>query len=346
MTLRFAALGDSLTSGIGDPVGDGWRGWAALLGASFAAYAETQPAGGGPAFRNFAVSGALTRDVEEQQVPAAVDFGADLVSVVVGVNDTLRRAFDIHEITHRLDRVCAALVAQGAVLLTACLPDPGTMLGLPGPLARPLARRQRSLNAVVHALSARYDTVHLHMSDASWVTERTLWSADRLHPGERGHRMIAASFHGLLTERGLARGSAPSLAAERPPPSTREALRWLATKGISWVLRRCRDLLPELLRLAAAELRHWTRGTTEALDLLAEQAVQSALESLPPVSRMCTFAARAAALRDPAAQAAPARIAPGDAGSRRGRVPEPFRVDQAAWPGGRPGRGSGPMRSV
>ncbi|WP_329458845.1 GDSL-type esterase/lipase family protein [Streptomyces sp. NBC_01497] len=80
---RFAALGDSLTSGIGDPVGDGLRGWAALL------------AGEGAVFRDFAVSGALTADVEQRQAPAALDFGADIASVVVGVDDTPRAAFDI-----------------------------------------------------------------------------------------------------------------------------------------------------------------------------------------------------------------------------------------------------------
>ncbi|MCI3227346.1 SGNH/GDSL hydrolase family protein, partial [Streptomyces sp. NP-1717] len=29
--LRYAALGDSLTAGVGDRVEGGWRGWAALL---------------------------------------------------------------------------------------------------------------------------------------------------------------------------------------------------------------------------------------------------------------------------------------------------------------------------
>lgn len=29
--LRFVALGDSLTEGVGDPVGGAWRGWAELL---------------------------------------------------------------------------------------------------------------------------------------------------------------------------------------------------------------------------------------------------------------------------------------------------------------------------
>jgi hypothetical protein len=29
-TVRFVALGDALSEGVGDPVGEGWRGWAAL----------------------------------------------------------------------------------------------------------------------------------------------------------------------------------------------------------------------------------------------------------------------------------------------------------------------------
>ncbi|SCG08313.1 Lysophospholipase L1, partial [Streptomyces sp. MnatMP-M17] len=281
--LRFAALGDSLTAGIGDPVDGGWRGWAALLGG---ALGPARPAGAegesGVRFHNFAVSGALTRDVDEQQVPAVLDFGPDIASVVVGVNDTLRCAFDIQDIAQRLDRVCAALAARGAVLLTTCLPDPGTMLGLPLPLARPLARRQRALNAVVHALAARYDTVHLHMADAAWVNDRSLWSADRLHPGERGHRMIAARFHAPLAARGLAIGPPPSLTADQPSPSRAAVMRWLATKGAAWVARRCQDLLPELLRLAGDELRHWARGTSARLDVHAEQALSRALATLSP----------------------------------------------------------------
>ncbi|MFE4373463.1 SGNH/GDSL hydrolase family protein [Streptomyces sp. NPDC056835] len=274
--LRYAALGDSLTAGIGDPVDGGWRGWAALLGAGVA------DPGTGVRFHNFAVSGALTRDVEEKQTPAALAFAPDIASVVVGVNDTLRRAFDIQDLALRLDRVCGALAARGTVLLTTCLPDPGSMLGLPAPLAMPLARRQRTVNAVVHALAARYDTVHLHMAEASWVDDRSLWSADRLHPAERGHRMIAARFHALLAERGLALGTEPSLVADQIPPSRAATLLWLATSGTGWVARRCRDLLPELLRLAADEVTHWARGTGARLDLHAELALSRALATLSP----------------------------------------------------------------
>lgn len=151
--------------------------------------------------------------------------------MVVGVNDTLRCTFDLQAVAARLDRVYAAFTEQGALLLTACLPDPGTMLGLPGALSRPLARRQRSVNTVVHALSHRYGAVHLHAAEGEWTTDRAMWSADRLHPGERGHRQLASRFHALLAERGRATGTAPSPEPEFPVPTRSASLWWLATAG-------------------------------------------------------------------------------------------------------------------
>ncbi|MER7517395.1 SGNH/GDSL hydrolase family protein [Streptomyces sp. NPDC126499] len=264
-------LGDSLSEGVGDPVGARWRGWAGLLAEGL------RPGGEEVAFTNLAVSGAQSRDVAEVQLPRAVALRPQLASVVVGVNDTLRRTFDIGPLARRLDRVCAELSASGAVLLTACLPDPGRMLGLPAALARPLARRQRAVNAVVHALSARYGAVHLHLDAPAWTEDRSLWSADRLHPGERGHRAVAAAFHRLLRDRGLAHGTPPSPEPEQPPPTRTDALLWLATAGTAWVVRRCGDLLPQLLLLAATELRHSATGTRARLDARAEHALSRAL---------------------------------------------------------------------
>ena len=180
----------------------------------------------------------------------------------------------------RLDQVYAACTGQGALLLTACLPDPGGMLGLPGALARPLARRQRAVNTVVHALSDRYGAAHLHACEGDWTGDRAMWSADRLHPGEPGHRQLAVRFHALLTERGAATGPAPSPEPDSPAPTRWESLRWLATAGTGWVARRCTDLLPQLLSLAADEIRHHARGTTVRLDLRTTTAVSAALAAL------------------------------------------------------------------
>ncbi|MDI3406545.1 SGNH/GDSL hydrolase family protein [Streptomyces cavernicola] len=274
--VRFAALGDSLTEGVGDPAadGEGRRGWAALLAEGLA------PPEVPVEFGNFAVSGAQTRDVWRHQTPQALAFGPDLVSVVVGVNDTLRCTFDIHRVAARLDRVYRAFAERGAVLLTACLPDPGALLGLPGAVARPLARRQRAVNTVVHALSERYGAVHVHAADGAWIADRAMWSADRLHPGEAGHRALAVRFHAQLALAGREVGPAPSPEAERPPPSRTASLAWLATAGTGWVLRRCTDLLPQLAALAADEVRHGLRGTAARLDLRASTAASAALASV------------------------------------------------------------------
>ncbi|GGI99664.1 SGNH/GDSL hydrolase family protein [Streptomyces brasiliensis] len=277
--VRFVALGDSLTEGVGDPVPDGWRGWAALLAGGLSdEHVE---------FTNLAVSGAQTRDVLERQTPAALELKPDVVSVVIGVNDTLRYTFDIHAVAARLDQVYAAFTAQGATVLTACLPDPGSMLGLPGALARPLARRQRAVNAVVHALSERYGAVHLHAAEADWISDRGMWSSDRLHPGECGHRQLALRFHALLARAGTATGPVPSPEPEFPAPTRSASLWWLATAGTAWVIRRCTDLLPQLLTLAVDEMRHRARGTSARLDLRTAHAVSAALAavSVTPTER-------------------------------------------------------------
>ncbi len=64
---RFVALGDSLTEGMCDP--------------------------DGPAFEyaNLAVRGKLMQQIVDQQVPAAVALQPDLVSLIGGGNDVLRR---------------------------------------------------------------------------------------------------------------------------------------------------------------------------------------------------------------------------------------------------------------
>jgi lysophospholipase L1-like esterase len=270
--LRFVALGDSLTEGVGDRVGNGWRGWAALLAGGL-----SEPAA---EFTNLAVSGAQTRDVLETQLPAALDLRPDVASVVVGVNDTLRGTFDIEKIAERLDRVYASFTRQGTAVLTACLPDPGTMLGLPAVLGNPLARRQRAVNTVVHTLSERYGAVHLHAVDDAWIMERSMWSSDRLHPGERGHRQIALRFHTMLANRGIATQAAPSPEPEFPPPTRSASVLWLATAGTAWMIRRCNDLLPQLVRLAVVEMRHRAKGTSDRLDRRAALGVSKALAAL------------------------------------------------------------------
>ena len=243
---NFVALGDSITLGIGDPVPDsasGWRGWPVLL-------ADALP---GVRLHNLAVSGALTRDVEAGQLPRALELRPELAAVIVGMNDTLRYDFDADRSAAALAHIVGALRASGATVLTMRLPDAGRLFGLPGILARPLARRVAAVNEAMDELSRRFTTVHFDATGHPAIYDRRMWSVDRLHPSECGHRFVAAEFHALLAARGTVVGPAPGRESTSPPPTRRAQLGWLATKGTRWVLDRSTDLIPGLLLLAARE---------------------------------------------------------------------------------------------
>jgi len=244
----FVALGDSITVGMGDPApGGGWRGWAALL-------AGTLPE---PQMHNLATLGALAADVERVQLPAATALRPDVASVVVGINDTLRGDFDPERTGASVGRTVAALRAAGAQVLTMRLPDPGQMFGLPKALARPLARRMRAVNAAVDEVARRHGTLHLDAARDPATYQRRYWSVDRLHPNERGHRLIACHFHALLAASGYPVGPGPDPEPSSPPPTRLAEIGWMATKGTAWLVRRSRDLVPALAGLA---VREWLTG--------------------------------------------------------------------------------------
>ncbi|MFH9350710.1 SGNH/GDSL hydrolase family protein [Kitasatospora sp. NPDC017646] len=277
--LRFVALGDSLTEGVGDQVAARWRGWAAVLARSLAPEGRAAE-GRAVEFTNLAYSGALTVDLATRQLPAALARRPQLAAVLVGGNDTLRTGFDIRRTALELDATLGELSRCGAVLLTACLPDPGTLLRLPAPLARPLARRMRAVNTVVHALTVRHRAIHLHIAELPWCTQRGLLSVDRLHPSAQGHHLIARRFHELLTAAGHPLGPPPVAEPAEPPPGLAADLWWMATQGTRWVAARSTDLLPGLLALAAAEGTARLRGSSGRHDEQMARATAQALAGL------------------------------------------------------------------
>jgi lysophospholipase L1-like esterase len=252
--MRFAALGDSVTLGIGDQMPQGgWRGWAALLAGSLAPPDQVE-------LCNLARSGALVRDVASEQLPLALSVRPALASVLVGVNDTLRGKFDPGAIAADLENIVAALRHAGTVVLTASLPDPGLLLRIPASMRRPLARRAHEINAALGQLAVRYDLIHVDLAACPEIYDKRMWGVDRLHPSERGHRLLAGMFAARLAERGMSPLAPPDPEPVNPEPSAWRQAHWMATKGTGWMVRRSRDLLPGLLQLALAEWWHGLRG--------------------------------------------------------------------------------------
>jgi lysophospholipase L1-like esterase len=295
--VRLVALGDSITVGLGDPMPQrSWRGWAALL-------AESLGAAGTVEFHNLAELGAQSHTVVQRQLPAAVALRPTVAAVIVGVNDTLRGSFHIGRTGVAINRAVRELTAAGATVLTCGLPDPGRMLRLPKALARQLGRRIRAVNAVTHEIAALYDKVHFDPSVRLDIYDSRMWSVDRLHPSEVGHRMLARAFADLLVQRGFPVYTLPSLEPTNPQPSRGQSVRWMATKGTRWVMDRSTDLVPTLLAMCAVEWWHGAAGlasridqrlsddVTRTLAVLREELGMSGVEHLVPVGEPAGSAA-------------------------------------------------------
>lgn len=248
MYLRIAALGDSATVGLGDPVPGGWRGWSRLLAAALGTRYDVS-------YCNLAVVGATSGDVVDGQLDDAVAHRPDLASLVVGVNDTMRAGWDPARLREELMTCAEALTGAGATLLTARFHDHGAVFGLPGVLRRPLQARIEVVNGVYDEVHARFGGHRIDLAARPDVLERGFWSVDRLHPSELGHRALARAYADLLTAAGL----------DFEPPSLdssggeslgwRQDLSWMVREGAPWVGRRARDLGPWAARIAWEETR-------------------------------------------------------------------------------------------
>lgn len=182
--LRYVALGDSQTEGVGD--GDdtvGLRGWADRLAELLA---RDNP---DARYANLAVRGRLAGQVRAEQLAPALALRPDLATVVAGVNDLLRPRFDAAETAGHLEVMFAELTGQGARVATLTFPDVGRLI----PAARPVGSRVRDLNERIREAARRHGVTVVETSHHPVVTDPRLWSADRLHAGPLGHERIAAA---------------------------------------------------------------------------------------------------------------------------------------------------------
>jgi hypothetical protein len=92
-------------------------------------------------------------------------------------------------------------------------------------------------------VSHAYPVAHVHLADDALVTASSMWSIDRLHPSEAGHRRLAGLYHRALADVGWPVGPEPSSVPSHRPPNRRTQVWWMATRGAQWALRRSTDLL-------------------------------------------------------------------------------------------------------
>ncbi len=191
---RYVALGDSLTTGLGDagsygrPIGWAWR-MAGILSARTAVPCV---------LTNLAADGATVFMVLEEQLPSVARIGPDLVSVTVGMNDIRAPDFSQRSFAVGLERLLDGLAATGATVLTCTLPDITRFISLPPGLVDVARQRIRQASDVIREQAVQHGALCLDTWAMPDAADPALFSADRVHPNPSGHQLMAAACADLL----------------------------------------------------------------------------------------------------------------------------------------------------
>lgn len=142
---------------------------------------------------NAGVSGNTTSDLLARLERDALRFSPDLVSIMVGINDSCNERIPVKEYIHNLERLIAAIQVQGSevILLTqhpllAHSPEVSSQF-------EAYPNYIEAKKGVSRRMNISLIDIYDHWSQLLKDQPNLHWSLmdDPLHPNERGHRLIA-----------------------------------------------------------------------------------------------------------------------------------------------------------
>lgn len=181
----FIALGDSLTEGMCDasrmPPGE-YRGWADRL-AMFLAGTMQHP--DGMRYANLAIRSKAITDVVGRQLPRALAWKPDLVSLLAGGNDLVHPASDPIALAGQMDDAVAAIRATGADVLLVTMYRPQFHF------LHALSRRAAIFNECLRETAQQRGAILLDLWGLREFADKNAWAPDRVHLSSQGHRALA-----------------------------------------------------------------------------------------------------------------------------------------------------------
>ncbi|MDA4895823.1 MULTISPECIES: SGNH/GDSL hydrolase family protein [Microbacterium] len=183
--VRYVAIGDSFSEGVGDELPDGRvRGWADLVAQGWA-----DQIGAPISYANLAIRGKLAWPVVEEQLEPALALGPTHLSFNAGGNDMLRPRTDVEHIADAFTRVLRRCDETGTTLIVLSGANPSGQL----PMGDLIQRRGDELSAaVLRRIQDRPDVIRaLNWPDRE-LSASQYWADDRLHMNAYGHHRVAA----------------------------------------------------------------------------------------------------------------------------------------------------------
>jgi lysophospholipase L1-like esterase len=229
--VRYAAIGDSFTEGVGDELpGGSVRGWADQVAAGLAAVRND-----GVSYANLAIRGRLLEPIVTDQLDAALSLSPApmLLTLNGGGNDMLRPRVDVARLVDLTARAAHRCVDAGVRLVLLSGADPSDRL----PFGQAVRRRAEMLTTGVAELAAAHAITFVDVFHDSEIRRPAYWSPDRLHLNAIGHQRVA----GLVLE-AIGEGTAADAVRSGTPETRRllAELRYYREHVLPWVGRRLR----------------------------------------------------------------------------------------------------------
>ena len=229
--MRYAAIGDSFTEGVGDELPDGsTRGWADRVAAGLAV-----ARGEAVSYANLAVRGRLLEPIVTDQLEAALSLSPPptLLTLNGGGNDMLRPRADMALLVHLTAQAVRRCAEAGVRLVLISGPDPSDRL----PFGRAVGRRAEALTAGVAELAAAHGLTLVDVFHDVEIRHPGYWSQDRLHLNAAGHQRVAGLVLDALGEEAAAHEVRTDSAETR---RLLTELRYYRQHVLPWVGRRLR----------------------------------------------------------------------------------------------------------
>jgi lysophospholipase L1-like esterase len=223
--MRYVALGDSFTEGVGDAnkhLPNGVRGWADRVAEGLA---RDRP---GWEYANLAIRSKRLRHIVAEQLGPALEMEPTLLTLYAGGNDIMDFGTRVSELLADYEVLVARLAATGAQLLLFTGYDVEVSAVL-----TPLRRKNHAYNDGVRRIAARHGAVVVDFATFDAYRNPHFWCPDRLHMSKAGHKYMAGKVLDIL---GVPHDIKPKDKRKGPAPTWkqwgRDQHRWM----VDWVL--------------------------------------------------------------------------------------------------------------
>ncbi|WP_245413011.1 SGNH/GDSL hydrolase family protein [Arthrobacter celericrescens] len=233
--LRFVAVGDSFTEGVGDRdlrLPNECRGWADRVAEELT---RNDPR---TRYANLAVRGRRLRRIVDEQLDTALALEPNLVSFHAGGNDLLAARLDLGALIRRFEAAVARIAGTGTRVLLF------TEYNVPlSPVLEPLKLRTAVFNKHIRRIAREHGTLLVDHWCFERFQDRRMWAPDRLHMSTPGHEYMTVKVLEVL---GAAHALptpvlAPPLQRSRAGMIADDAA-WLRRDVAPWFSRRLRGV--------------------------------------------------------------------------------------------------------